>query len=178
MYDYSSEEDNERRQPRSRPTHRDNSYTNEHRNQNRLYEGERNREAGGSRIQPQEKRKRDIPHIQVTADPPKEKQYRDILMSAHSRPGSRTNLYRNSNQNLSRKSSYANTHRPTNDAKDEEIRRLQAQLKEATSSKNETRSPPPPPPNETTRNKKTEEAMNFITQTMKALEAFKEQLTK
>ena len=177
-YDYSSDDDNDRRQTRFRPARRENTYTSDHRNQDRLYEGERNRDASGSRVRTQETRRRDVPHIQVSdTDPPRGKQYRDILMSAHSRPGSRTNLQRSSNHNLSRKSSFANN-RPANDAKDEEIRRLQHQLKEATSSKNGARLPPPPPPNETPRDKKTEEAMNFITQTMKALEAFKEQLSR
>ena len=86
------------------------------------------------------------------------------------------NLKRDSNYNLSRRSSFvANS---TRDPKDEQIKKLQHQLAQATS-KNETRpAQPNPPPNGTNKEVKTKEAIDFITQTMKALEAFKEQLTK
>ena len=178
-YEYSSEEESDRRSTRFRPARRETNYMDDHQSRNRPHGGEHSRGPSNSgRERPQETQRRDIPRIQVAnTDAPREKQYRDILMSAHSRPGSKTNLYRGSNHNLSRKSSHA-TNRQTTDPKDEEIRRLERQLKEATASKNEARPPQPQPPNETPRDKKTEEVMKFIAQTMKALEAFKEQLSK
>ena len=59
------------------------------------------------------------------------------------------------------------------DPRDEQIRQLQQQLAQAASKNDARQIDPSPPPN---REEKTKKAIDFVTQTMKALEAFKKDL--
>ena len=179
-YDYTTDED--RPQVRSRRFERNNNdydtasilRTDDEadKNKNRLHGREQRKHEGPRR---REVTIQDAPQIQIPGTSETKGNYRDILLG--SRPNSRTNLRkRGSNHELSRRSSH--TAVPQSDPRDAQIKKLQDQLAEATS-KNDSRPPNPiPPPAESSKEAKTQEVMDFISQTMKTLEVFREQLKK
>ena len=103
--------------------------------------------------------------------------YRDILRG--SRPTSRTSILKKASAtNLSRRNSHADTRPRDENPKDEEIRQLREKLNryETDPSKNDKRPPTAEPPNAEGDPPDHKQVLEFISTTMKALEAFKIQL--
>ena len=170
QYNTSDDEDYEGRHADRRNNSRSQDRNDDNKDANRQYGGEPSRRPADGHAN----NSRDIPRIQLpgpstAAETTKVRNYRDILTR---RPTSRTNLKRDSHLDLTRKRSATTAPK---DPRDEQIKQLQEQLALA-NSKNDTRhTPPAPPPGN--KDAKTQQAIEFITQTMKALEAFKKDLT-